>query len=92
MPEVPNDVRPIDPAAPPEPADLAETAALVRERVIPLRTAPDPAARVAWRAAPGVVGALSRCSGSWCMLDVGGKRGWVQKADVWGVGPGESFR
>ncbi|HWH22931.1 MAG TPA: SH3 domain-containing protein [Allosphingosinicella sp.] len=52
---------------------------------------PDASSRIVYRAAPGVVGRLSDCSGEWCRLDVGGKRGFIRKADFWGTDAGESF-
>ena len=55
----------------------------------PLRSSPDDGARVSWRAAPGVVGRIDDCGEGWCRMDVGGKRGWVRVAHIWGVDPGE---
>ncbi len=39
---------------------------------------------VAWRAAPGVVGMLGSCDGSWCEIDVAGRKGWISTAAIWG--------
>jgi SH3-like domain-containing protein len=57
----------------------------------PMHEEPDAASRIAYRAAPGVVGRLTKCKGAWCLLDVGGKRGYIQKAHFWGADAGESF-
>lgn len=65
------------------------TAMIAREPA-PLRAAPDPAARILWRAEPGVVGKVSHCASGWCELDVGGRAGFVQIAYLWGVEPGET--
>ncbi|TPG17664.1 hypothetical protein EAH79_00690 [Sphingomonas koreensis] len=46
---------------------------------------------VLWRAAPGVVGRISNCSGGWCWFDVGGKAGYVEETHLWGVDPGEQL-
>lgn len=52
---------------------------------------PSAGARLMWRAAPGVVGRLSECSGGWCRFDVKGQAGYVQIAGLWGVDPGEAL-
>jgi SH3-like domain-containing protein len=52
---------------------------------------PDAAARIVYRAAPGVVGRLTDCAGGWCRLDVAGKRGFIRAAHFWGLDQGESF-
>lgn len=57
----------------------------------PMHEEPDASSRIAYRAAPGVVGRLMKCDGGWCLLDVGGKRGYIQKTHFWGADPGESF-
>lgn len=44
-----------------------------------------------FRAAPGVVGRISRCSDGWCLFDVRGKRGYIRIDNIWGVGPNESI-
>ncbi|HEY0625550.1 MAG TPA: SH3 domain-containing protein [Allosphingosinicella sp.] len=57
----------------------------------PMHAEPDAGSRIAYRAAPGVVGRLVSCDGGWCLFDVGGKRGYIQKSHFWGADPGESF-
>lgn len=54
-----------------------------------LRDAPSATGRVHWRAAPGVVGRVSKCARGWCWFDVGGQAGYVEQARLWGVDPGE---
>jgi len=44
------------------------------------------------RAEPGVIGRLLDCDGSWCRVEVEGRRGWLQRADLWGVLPDETLR
>lgn len=56
---------------------------------VAMRDRPASAGRLLWRAAPGVVGRLSQCSGGWCRFDVKGQAGFVEVADLWGVGPEE---
>ena len=54
-----------------------------------MRASPEPNARINWRAAPGVVGAISKCAVGWCWFEVKGRGGYVQQAQIWGVEPGE---
>jgi SH3-like domain-containing protein len=37
------------------------------------------------RAEQGVVGRLGACEPDWCRIAAGGEKGWVRKADLWGV-------
>jgi SH3-like domain-containing protein len=69
----------------------ARTALVTGGEPRPMHEEPNDASRIAYRAAPGVVGRLAKCKGDWCLLDVGGKRGYIQKAHIWGADPGESF-
>lgn len=57
---------------------------------VELRDQPTSDARVAWRAAPGVVGRLGPCAGGWCRLDVRGQAGFVEEGRLWGVDQGEA--
>ncbi|MCG7349639.1 SH3 domain-containing protein [Sphingomonas sp. ACRSK] len=59
--------------------------------LVELRSAPNGSAHVDWRAAPGVVGRLSRCSAGWCYFDVKGRGGYVEQSRLWGVDPGEDI-
>lgn len=67
-----------------------ERTAIVAGTVAEMRAAPSGDARVNWRAAPGVVGILSRCSGGWCWFAVDGRAGYVEQARLWGTEPGEA--
>lgn len=51
----------------------------------------DAASPVRFRAAPGVVGRVSRCGNGWCRLDVRGRAGFIRVSDIWGVAPDENF-
>jgi SH3-like domain-containing protein len=57
----------------------------------PLREAPQAAARVMFRAEPGVVGRLSECANNWCRINVGGRRGFISTDHIWGTNPAETF-
>ena len=43
------------------------------------------------RAAPGVVGRVSKCGNGWCYLDVKGRGGFVEISHIWGVDPVETI-
>ncbi len=57
----------------------------------PLHEAATAGSRVLYVAQPGVVGRLNSCAGDWCEFEVGGRRGHVRKAHIWGADPGDSF-
>lgn len=65
--------------------------AFVGRELVELRSSPQSGASVAWRAASGVVGRLSRCSRGWCYFDVKGRGGYVEQARLWGVDPNEEL-
>lgn len=58
---------------------------------VDMREKPAAAAKLMWRAAPGVVGRISQCGGGWCHLDVKGQGGFVPVTDLWGVEPTETL-
>lgn len=62
---------------------------LVRDGIAALRDAPRANGRVQWRAAPGVVGRVSKCSRGWCWFDVRGRAGYIEASHLWGIDPGE---
>ena len=63
--------------------------AFVPSGPVELREQPRGDARVAWRAATGVVGRLSACANGWCQLDVHGQKGFVEQGRLWGTEAGE---
>ncbi|MGP7796125.1 SH3 domain-containing protein [Sphingomonas sp. CLY1604] len=65
------------------------TAIIRGPQPIDMRDRPAGGARLAWRAAPGVVGRLSQCGGGWCRFDVKGQAGYVEVGSLWGVEPTE---
>lgn len=65
--------------------------AIVMGTEAPLLESPAMDAPVAWRAARGVVGRISRCSRGWCWLDVHGRGGYVEANRIWGVDPAETL-
>ena len=63
--------------------------AIVRGTIVELRDTPRFAGRINWRAAPGVIGRISRCARGWCYFDVRGRGGYVEQSRIWGSEPGE---
>jgi len=65
---------------------ISETrTAMVMGDIAELRERPEFSARVNWRAAPGVVGRISKCARGWCYLDVKGRGGFIEISHLWGV-------
>lgn len=65
--------------------------AMVTGTVTEMRAAPRFNAPINWRAAPGVVGRISRCANGWCWFDVRGRGGYVEQTHIWGLEPGETL-
>ncbi len=53
--------------------------------VRPLRQEANGAAKIIWRAEPGVVGKISDCARGWCRIDVRGRMGFIETAHLWGI-------
>lgn len=62
---------------------------LVMQDMAEFHALPDPTAEVVLRAEAGVIALLLQCLPDWCRLGVEGGKGWVPKAALWGVDPGE---
>jgi SH3-like domain-containing protein len=58
---------------------------------VAMRDQPSPGGRLAWRAAPGVVGRIGACASGWCRFDVKGQAGFVETGGLWGVDAGEAL-
>lgn len=69
----------------------ARTAVVITEPEAAMRRDPSEAGAMVARLETGVTGRLSECAALWCRMETGGFRGWVAKADLWGVGPDETF-
>jgi SH3-like domain-containing protein len=54
-----------------------------------LRADADAAAPPVARVEPGVVARLLECRGSWCRVEAHDIKGWLTRAEVWGVYPDE---
>ena len=70
----------------------APAAAVPQE--IPLRRRPEDGAAAVARLRPGVIGRLRSCeaSSAWCEAQVGEHRGYIRRAEIWGIGPQEELR
>lgn len=66
------------------------TAVVRSQQPAPMHESPDPASRVLYRAEPGVVGRITRCSANWCRFDVKGRAGYISADHIWGTDPGET--
>lgn len=69
----------------------SERTAIVVGSIVELRDTPRLNARINWRAAPGVVGRISKCQRGWCWFDVRGRAGYVEQNRIWGTEPGEEL-
>ena len=63
--------------------------ALVTGETRTLRRRPEADAPPVAKLETGVVGQILECKDQWCRLDAQGFRGWLKRADVWGVYPNE---
>jgi SH3-like domain-containing protein len=64
------------------------TALVTGDSPRPMHREPAEASPVRYLAQPGVVGRISKCSGGWCQLDVGGRQGYIRADHLWGLDPG----
>ena len=67
------------------------TALVTGDSPRPMHTDPSEGSKIRYLAEPGVVGRLSKCAGGWCMLDVGGRQGYIRTDHFWGIEPGGSL-
>lgn len=65
--------------------------ALITGAVRTLYRKPDRRSAPVLRAEAGVQGALLGCREEWCELRIAGQRGWLARADLWGVYGSETF-
>lgn len=66
--------------------------AVVTGQMRTLLRRPDPQSNPVARVEPGVIAELLECEGEWCRLDAGGFRGWLRRAELWGVYANETVR
>jgi SH3-like domain-containing protein len=58
--------------------------------LIPIYAEADPHGDVTARLQPGVLGAVKRCTDSWCRIAGNGFDGWIPQQRLWGVYPNEN--
>ncbi len=57
----------------------------------PLYDQPDAKSAVTAQLQIGVLGAVKRCTGTWCQISGEGFDGWIEQNDLWGVYPDEKI-
>lgn len=72
--------------------DGRRTALIQSKEPCIFRAEPSTEARMLFKAAPRVAGRVRRCQDAWCELEVAGRRGWIEKTHLWGVGMKEVFK
>jgi len=58
--------------------------AIVTGGIRPLRASASGSASIAYRAEAGVVGRITDCKNGWCLIDVKGRKGWIEAGHIWG--------
>ncbi len=58
---------------------------IVTGRTRTLMRRPEPAAPPVAQAEADVIAHLLKCAGGWCRIDAGGYKGWLKRAEIWGV-------
>ncbi len=66
--------------------------AIILDKTQNLYDDPKADARAVMRADKLVIGTLKRCEPDWCALEIHKRKGWIRKADIWGVTREEVFR
>ena len=65
--------------------------AVIMGKLGTLRRSPDEHAGAVLRAEPGVIGKLLECEKEWCRVQIAARKGWIEKAHIWGVYAKEEF-
>jgi SH3-like domain-containing protein len=56
-----------------------------------VRVRPDAGAAVRYRAEAGVVGRIDECSGAWCRIEMGKRRGYIERTALFGLDGNETI-
>lgn len=70
----------------------AKRYALITGETRTLRRRPEPDGALAARLEPGVIAQVVECQAQWCRLEVGSIKGWLSRAEFWGVYPNETVK
>jgi SH3-like domain-containing protein len=62
-----------------------------KDELIPLRDQPEAEASLAAQLQAGVLGAVKKCTGSWCRISGEKFDGWIEQERLWGVYPNEKI-
>ena len=62
---------------------------LVLGETRPIYHDPDERSKLVVRLEAGVVASLKTCQPSWCLVEVGRRKGWIKREWIWGVYPEE---
>jgi SH3-like domain-containing protein len=62
-----------------------------KDELVPLHDSADPKSELVAQLQPGVQGAVKRCTGGWCRIQVQGFDGWIRQERLWGVYPNEKI-
>jgi SH3-like domain-containing protein len=64
---------------------------IIKGEIRTVRRSAAATADVVARAEPGVIAKLLECpAGDWCRVEVDDSRGWIPRAEIWGVYPTET--
>lgn len=66
--------------------------AMIRSKTQRLYSKPTAESEIVMQAKPMVIGRLRKCEPDWCELEIDGHRGWIRKADIWGVDREEVYK
>jgi len=55
-----------------------------------IRVEPDTSSPVRYRVEAGVVGRIDECSGAWCRIEIGKRRGYIARDALFGLDAGEA--
>lgn len=64
---------------------------LAKDELVPLRDAGDPEGTITAKLQGGVLGAVKKCTGTWCRIFGEGFDGWIEQQRLWGVYPNEKI-
>ena len=67
------------------------TAIIKPGRARDVRTKPAASAPVRYRVEAGVVGRIDECSGAWCRIEFGKRRGFITRDVLFGIGANEAL-
>jgi SH3-like domain-containing protein len=66
------------------------TALVIKGEPQTIHVEPSETSPVRYRAEPGVVGRIEKCTGGWCHITIANREGFIRTAGLWGVAGGET--